>query len=93
MCRSLRNESADPDPQKERLNPIPTKRNSDSWIRVHERNESDTLLLITSSPAQLFLPLLTSHPSAKSRNRYIETEKSCCGLMVRFWLRDQRVPG
>ncbi|GBL95853.1 hypothetical protein AVEN_227103-2-1, partial [Araneus ventricosus] len=27
MCRSLRNESADPDPQRERLDPIRTKRN------------------------------------------------------------------
>ncbi|GBN44188.1 hypothetical protein AVEN_130819-1, partial [Araneus ventricosus] len=35
MSRSLRNESEDPDPQKERRDPIPSKRNENA-----KRNES-----------------------------------------------------
>ncbi|GBN64661.1 hypothetical protein AVEN_36762-1 [Araneus ventricosus] len=52
MCRSLRNESADPTPEKERPDPIPTKRNESAesefvnpWIRIYESAESDLLIL------------------------------------------------
>nr|GBN57913.1 hypothetical protein AVEN_258344-1 [Araneus ventricosus]GBN57932.1 hypothetical protein AVEN_122424-1 [Araneus ventricosus] len=58
MCRSLQNESADLDPQKEPPDPIPTKRNesaeSDLLIPRHHDSDSESLIRIHNLRRGLF---------------------------------------